>query len=44
MNINYGLIPSIESIKYKSKKEKKVVTRKNIAIRAIKDIKLWQIS
>ena len=44
MNINYGLIPKISIKKYKNKKEKKEITRKNIAIKAIKEIKLWQNS
>ena len=44
MNINYGLIPKLSIKKYKNKKEKKEITRKNIAIKAIKEVKLWQNS
>ena len=42
MNINYGLIPKVIVKKYKNKKEKKEISRKNIATKAIKEIKLWQ--
>jgi methylenetetrahydrofolate--tRNA-(uracil-5-)-methyltransferase len=42
MNINYGLLPKADINKYKNKKEKKEISRKNIAVRAMKDIKLWQ--
>ena len=42
MNINYSLIPKISLKKYKNKKEKKEITRKNIALKAIKEIKLWE--
>ena len=44
MNINYGLIPKLSIKKYKNKKRKKEITRKNIAIKAIKEVKLWQNS
>ena len=42
MNINYGLMPKVIVKKYKNKKEKKEISRKNIATKAIKEIKLWQ--
>jgi methylenetetrahydrofolate--tRNA-(uracil-5-)-methyltransferase len=42
MNINYGLIPKVTVKKYKNKKEKKEISRRNIAAKAIKEIKLWQ--
>ena len=42
MNINYGLIPKVIVKKYKNKKEKKEISRKNIATKAIEEIKLWQ--
>ena len=42
MNINYGLIPKVIVKKYKNKKEKKEISRKNIATKALKEIKLWQ--
>ena len=42
MNINYGLIPKVTVKKYKNKKEKKEISRRNIAAIAIKEIKLWQ--
>tara|TARA_B110000008_G_scaffold79878_1_gene81581 strand:+ start:477 stop:1841 length:1365 start_codon:yes stop_codon:yes gene_type:complete len=42
MNINYGLMPKVLVKKYKNKKEKKEISRKNIATKAIKEIKLWQ--
>tara|TARA_B110000008_G_scaffold272103_1_gene304387 strand:+ start:473 stop:1837 length:1365 start_codon:yes stop_codon:yes gene_type:complete len=42
MNINYGLIPKVIVKKYRNKKEKKEISRKNIATNAMKEIKLWQ--
>lgn len=42
MNINYGLMPKVIVKKYKNKKEKKEISRKNIATKAIEEIKLWQ--
>ena len=42
MNINYGLIPKVIVKKYKNKKEKKEISRKNIATKAIEEIKSWQ--
>ena len=42
MNINYGLMPKVLVKKYKNKKEKKEISRKNIATKAIEEIKLWQ--
>ncbi|MBH87621.1 MAG: methylenetetrahydrofolate--tRNA-(uracil(54)-C(5))-methyltransferase (FADH(2)-oxidizing) TrmFO [Pelagibacterales bacterium] len=41
MNINYSLIPKIPIKKYKNKKEKKEISRKNIAIKSMNEIKLW---
>jgi methylenetetrahydrofolate--tRNA-(uracil-5-)-methyltransferase len=42
MNINYGIIPKVTIKNYKNKKEKKEISRKNIAIKAMKEIKLWK--
>ena len=42
MNINYGLMPKVLVKKYKNKKEKKEISRKNIATKAIEEIKSWQ--
>ena len=39
MNINYGLMPKVLVKKYKNKKEKKEISRKNIATKAIEEIK-----